>query len=152
MISGGLKLQIVIPDPALHSTLLFLPIATFKQQKQKCVRASAAQVCCLVHQSKSTDEGDLTEHPRPHVAAAEESARFLLHLSYRSSSLRQRNRMVIHWPTAVISKRIVGQNHGKEWNIFFILHVCAQSLFFEEWWGGGFWLVGLFVWGFKIMY
>lgn len=34
MISGGLKLEIVIPDPALHITLLFLPIATFKQQKK----------------------------------------------------------------------------------------------------------------------
>jgi len=42
VISGGFKFHLVISDPFSHSTLLFLPTATFRQQKQKYICASAA--------------------------------------------------------------------------------------------------------------
>lgn len=103
----GFKLVLVISDPVSHSTLLFLSTATFRQQKQKYVHASAAQVCCLLYQSKTINEDDLSEYPRPHVATAEVLAHFFLHFCYRSS-LGQRNSVVIHCPTAAISKRNCG--------------------------------------------
>lgn len=114
MISGGFNLGLVISDP-------FSPCSfTFRQQKQKYVCASAAQGCCLMYQSKTIDERDLSEYPS-HTLQQLRNWHTSFCISATGAAVSGRG---VGWyytaPLLLFSREIVGENHSKGRNIFLI--------------------------------